>query len=103
MREGHKWLLLPHLTGLETRATFQSFFKLTLLVTRCPTRDHRPVRGENQFADAVIDHINKTLNKLNNIATIITQVTHIIEGTTNMLASAFSAGIIKSKSNMVKN
>ena len=61
------------------------------------------LREKTNSLNAVIDHINKTSDKLNNIATTIPRVTHIIEGTTNMLASAFSAGIIKPKSGRAQN
>jgi hypothetical protein len=55
------------------------------------------LRDKTNSLKVVIDHINKTSDRLNNIAGTISKVSGIIEKTTNMLASAFTAGIIKPK------
>jgi hypothetical protein len=55
------------------------------------------LRDKTNSLRTVIDHINKTSDRLNNIAGTISKVSGIIEKTTNMLAFAFTIGIIKPK------
>ncbi|MEO7293363.1 MAG: hypothetical protein ABIW34_09695 [Ginsengibacter sp.] len=53
--------------------------------------------------NSVIDHIYKTSDRLNNISITISRVCNIIEKTTNMLASGFTMGIIKPKTEVASN
>ena len=53
--------------------------------------------------NSVIDHIYKTSDRLNNIAITISKVTNIIQKATNMLASGFTMGIIKPKTEVAAN
>ena len=61
------------------------------------------LRQKTNSLNSVIDHINKTSGRLNNIAATISKVSNIIEKTTNLLASNFTMGIIKPKTEVVTN
>ena len=61
------------------------------------------LRKKTNSLNSVIDHINKTSDRLNNIAATISKVSNIIEKTTNILASSFTMGIIKPKTEVVSN
>ncbi|HEY8689269.1 MAG TPA: hypothetical protein VIM07_08540 [Chitinophagaceae bacterium] len=61
------------------------------------------LRQKTNSLNSVIDHINKTSDRLNNIAITIAKVSDLIEKTTNVLASGFTMGIIKPKTEVVSN
>ena len=61
------------------------------------------LRQKTNSLNSVIAHINKTSERLNNIAVTISKVSNIIEKTTNILASSFTMGIIKPKTEVVSN
>lgn len=61
------------------------------------------LRIKTNSLNSVIDHINKTSERLNNISKTISRISNIIEKTTNLLASGFTMGIIKPKTEVVQN
>jgi ABC-type transporter Mla subunit MlaD len=61
------------------------------------------LRLKTNSLNSVIDHINKTSERLNNISKTISRISNIIEKTTNLLASGFTMGIIKPKTEVVQN